>query len=262
MASLLEAMDVPFHSLAERSVPAAAGAGQTAGVAPGGGISIIVPCWRDDAVTEELAAAWLRQDGVREVVVAAACGGAVSAGGDKRVKHVHCARAGRGHQMNEAARHAAGGVLLFQHCDTVLTEEHLSRLAAAMREGGVVGGAFRRRFDERHPHLRWIEPWEALRCRCFGPLFGDQSIFVRREVFEAMGGFAAVPLMEDVEFSCRLRRRGRIVLLEPAIASSARKHLQQGRWRTTLTNAVFLVLYVAGVSPERLHGWYYRQQRK
>ena len=164
--------------------------------------------------------------------------------------------------MNEAARRAEGETLLFQHCDTVLTEEHLRHLAEAMRAGDVGGGAFRRRFDERHPHLRWLESWEALRCRCFGPLFGDQSIFVRRTVFEAMGGFAEMPLMEDVEFSCRLRRRGRIVVLEPAIASSARKHLQQGRWRTTLANAIFLTLYVAGVSPQRLHGWYYRQRRK
>ncbi len=164
--------------------------------------------------------------------------------------------------MNKAARIAGGEILLFHHADTDLTEEHLSSLEAAMADPALCGGAFRRRFDERHPHLRWLEPLEALRCRRFGPVFGDQSIFVRRRVFEEMGGFADVPLMEDVEFSCRLRRRGRLAVLRPAIGSSARKHLEQGRWHSTLTNAGLLFLYVFGASPHRLHAWYYRPRNK
>ncbi len=174
---------------------------------------------------------------------------------------IACTQPGRGNQMNEAARLATGDILLFHHADTELTDAHLESLRAAMTDDPVLGGgAFQRRFDERHPRLRWIEPWEALRCRRFGPLFGDQSIFVRRSVFEAMGGFADIPLMEDVEFSCRLRRRFRVALLHPAIRSSARKHLQQGSWRTTGVNALMLLMYVLGVSPRRLHGWYYRQR--
>ena len=161
--------------------------------------------------------------------------------------------------MNAGARAAGGDVFLFHHADTELTEAHLVSLHEAVRrDPDLGGGAFRRRFDERHPHLRWLEGWEALRCRCFGPLFGDQSIFVRRRVFEALGGFADLPLMEDVEFSCRLRRAHRVALLAPPIRSSPRKHLQQGRWRTTLANAGFLLLHAAGVPPRRLHRWYYR----
>ena len=152
----------------------------------------------------------------------------------------------------------AGEILLFHHADTELTDEHLASLRAAMADPDVGGGAFRRHFDERHPWLRWLEPWEALRCRLGGPLFGDQSIFVRRAEFEALGGYADLPLMEDVEFSIRLRRRCRLRLLAPAIRSSPRKHLEQGRWRTTLTNALFLLLYTCGFAPSRLHAWYYR----
>ena len=226
-------------------------------------ISIIVPCWRGDAVPQSLAESWLAFDGVCEVVVASAEGGEAPAGKTvPGLRTVCCGRAGRGHQMNEAARLAGGNVLLFQHADTELTGEHLESLCSAISADQTLGGgAFRRRFDERHPRLRWIEPWEALRCRRFGPLFGDQSIFVRREVFDALGGFADVPLMEDVDFSCRMRRRGRIALLSPSIRSSARKHIEQGAWRTTLTNALFLFLYVFGVSPVRLHAWYYRPSR-
>lgn len=222
-------------------------------------ISIIVPCWRGDAVPIPLATRWLGQRGVCEIVVAAAGGETPIKDALPGLRTIRCTRHGRGNQMNEAARAAVGNVFLFHHADTELTEAHLHSLHTAMAADPVLGGgAFRRRFDERHPHLRWLEPWEALRCRRFGPLFGDQSIFVRRTVFEALGGFADFPLMEDVDFSCRMRRHERIALLEPAIRSSTRKHLQQGRWRTTITNAFFLLLFVCGVSPSRLHALYYR----
>lgn len=221
-------------------------------------ISIIVPCWRDDAVAETAATRWLDHERVCEVLVATVGRPEFGSSPSPAVRIVRCPRAGRGIQMNAAAQVAAGDVLLFHHADTELTDEHLCSLATAMRDPAVAGGAFRRHFDERHPRLRWLEPWEARRCRSFGPVFGDQSIFVRRRVFEALGGFAEVPLMEDVEFSCRLRRYAGLTILDPAIRSSARKHLRHGRWCTTLTNTLLLLLYILGVSPHRLHGWYYR----
>ena len=240
---------------------------------PEADISIVVPCWGADAVPAEVAARWLDSGVVREVIVALAPGGGAgdddNAGGadpaddDARPAglHVHrCTRAGRGHQMNEGAAQARGSVLLFHHADTELEAAHLHALAAAVGANPALGGgAFVRRFDERHPRLRWVEWWEAWRCRRFGPLFGDQSVFVRRTAFGALGGYADIPLMEDVEFTLRLRRRFPVALLEPAIRSSPRKHLAQGRWRTTGSNALFLALFTLGCSPERLHAWYYRR---
>ena len=223
-------------------------------------ISIIVPCWRGDAVPDALATSWLAHEAVSEILVAAADGQAPEGNADQSVRTIVCTRRGRGCQMNEAARTAKGSVLLFHHADTELTAAHLQSLCRAMgSDEALGGGAFRRQFDERHPRLRWLEPWEALRCRRFGPLFGDQSIFARRTVFESLGGFADIPLMEDVDFSCRLRRAAPIALLEPAIRSSARKHLQRGGWRTTFTNIFLLTLYLCGVSPSRLHALYYRR---
>lgn len=254
----MEASVVPVAHGGEASAGPAVRSAEDAPPGVTAGISIIVPCWREDALPAVSVARWLQYPCVREVVVASAITTGTPSDHATAARLVRCTRAGRGFQLNEGARSAVGSVLLFHHADTELTGEHLVSLDAAMRDPRVVGGAFRRRFDERHPHLRWLEPWEALRCRLFGPVFGDQSIFVRRAVFEEMGGFAEVPLMEDVEFSCRLRRQGRLAILTPAIGSSARKHLQQGRWRTTLTNAGLLALYVFGVSPQRLHRWYYR----
>ena len=224
-------------------------------------ISIVVPCWRGDAVPGALATRWLAHEAVAEILVAVVDDQSPEEDKTPGMRTIVCARRGRGCQMNEAARVAEGNVLLFHHADTELTDAHLQNLCAAMsRNKTLGGGAFRRQFDERHPRLRWLEPWEAWRCRRFGPLFGDQSIFVRRALFEALGGYAEIPLMEDVDFSCRLRRVAPIALLEPAIRSSARKHLQRGSWRTTFTNILFLACYFSGVSPARLHAWYYRDQ--
>lgn len=226
-------------------------------------ISIIVPCWRGDAVPTETAARWLQCPFVREVIMATAGESPMLEAKPSGFRTVQCSQQGRGNQMNEAAGIATGNVFLFHHADTELTEAHLQSLESAMRtDSSLGGGAFRRRFDERHPHLRWLEPWEALRCRRFGPLFGDQSLFVKQTVFNTLGGFADIPLMEDVDFSCRLRRHSRVALLLPAIHSSARKHIEQGRWRTTLINALFLLLYVCGISPRKLHTWYYRPASK
>ncbi len=91
-----------------------------------------------------------------------------------------------------------------------------------------------------------------------GTLYGDQSIFVRREVFQQLGGFAKIPLMEDVEFSKRLRATGKIVLLNPPMQSSARRHARKGAWRATMRTALFIALYRLGVCPFRLHRWYYQ----
>lgn len=163
----------------------------------------------------------------------------------------------RGAQMNAGAQAASGDILLFQHADTELTEAHLAAIDIALRNSKIVGGAFYRKFDGRHPRLTWLEPVARFLSRSGGTLYGDQSVFVRRDVFQQMEGFAKIPLMEDVEFSKRLRAAGRIAILDPPVQSSARHHLRKGAWRTTVRNALFIVLYRVGVSPFRLHRWYY-----
>jgi len=125
----------------------------------------------------------------------------------------------------------------------------------------MIGGAFYRKFDGRHPRLRWLEVVGRFFARHGGSLFGDQSIFVRRETFRALGGFAPIPLMEDMEFSRRLRRAGGVTVLDPPLQSSTRRHLGLGPWRTSLQNGLFIVLYKCGLSPAHLHRWYYRDGR-
>ncbi len=223
-------------------------------------ISVIIPVWRDSDALAALLPMLVSAPEIREVIVSAAGGstGLARWVAEQGAVFVEGGAPNRGRQMDLGAGIAAGEWLLFHHADTTLTREHLAALAAVPAASEVVGGAFYRRFDARHPALRWLEPVERWHNRSFGALYGDQSIFVRRMQFDALGGFRALPLMEDVDFTLRLRRAGRVVLLDPPIASSPRKHLAQGPWRTTATNAALLALYHLGVSPARLHAWYYR----
>ena len=163
----------------------------------------------------------------------------------------------RGEQLNAGARVAHGQLFVFHHVDSELRAEHL----AALRNVSVnlVSVEARSTGNSTNvPGLRWAEGIERWHCRTFGTLYGDQSIFVSRVAFERSDSFANIPLMEDVEFSSRLRRDGPIRLLDPPLRTSPAKHLHDGRWRTTVRNFWFLLLYHLGMDPAELHRWYYR----
>ena len=226
-------------------------------------ISIIIPCWRDATALVTLLDRLRNVPDTQWIAVLVNPDRLTVAGLERR--GVECFTfpwPNRGTQMNRGAQRATGDVLLFHHVDSQLTVEHLQSLREAMATSKVIGGAFYRKFDERHPRLRWAEPAERWRCRHWGALFGDQSLFVRKEIFTQLGGFADIPLMEDVEFSKTLRQHGVIVLLDPPMRSSPRKHLKEGSWRTTLRNFTILVLFKLGIPPGDLHRWYYRQSTK
>ena len=164
---------------------------------------------------------------------------------------------GRARQMNAGARAAQGDVLLFLHADTWLPDGALTAVSAALEDARVVGGRFDVRFDNPRAILRMIAFFMNLRSRMSGISTGDQAIFVRRHVFEAMGGYSDVPLMEDVELSRGLKRRGRLAALSCRVTTSSRKWEREGALRTMALMWALRFLYTAGVSPARLHRWYY-----
>ena len=223
-------------------------------------ISVVVPAWRDAENLAVLLPALSRLDRITEIIVvdassddeseriALACGATCIA----------CPAPNRGEQMNLGAGATSGDVIIFQHSDTDLRGAHVDAVATALSDPQIIGGAFFRKFDGRHPRLMWLESVARFLTRHGGTLYGDQSIFVRREVFQKLGGFAKIPLMEDVEFSRRLRSAGKIIVLDPPVQSSARRHLRKGAWRTTIQNGLFIILYNFGFSPHKLHRWYYR----
>jgi rSAM/selenodomain-associated transferase 2 len=164
---------------------------------------------------------------------------------------------GRARQMNAGARAARGDILLFLHADTVLPEGAGAAILAALADAGTVGGRFDVRLDSRHPLLALVGWLMNRRSRLTGICTGDQGIFVRRTVFEALGGYPDIPLMEDVELSRRLKRRGRLVALPLRVVTSARKWEREGVVRTIVLMWGLRLLYALGVSPARLHRCYY-----
>ena len=225
-------------------------------------VSLIVPCWKDSAAAFALAEKWAPHPLIHAVIVAGVKSDLNGACKFSSAKIKSCAteKPGRGLQMNLGAQLATGDVLLFHHVDSILTEAHLLSLAEALRDPDRVGGAFYRKFDERHPRLRWLEKFERWHSLAFGTIYGDQSVFVRRNHFSRIGGFAPIPLMEDVDLSRRLRRSGKIVLLDPPMQTSPQKQIEQGAWKVTLRNLLFLILFRAGISADRLHHWYYARK--
>ena len=167
---------------------------------------------------------------------------------------------GRARQMNAGARAARGDVLLFLHADTLLPDGALAAVEAAVGDPGVVAGRFDVRFDNPRRVFRMIAWFMNQRSRWSGISTGDQAIFVRREIFEALGGYPDMPLMEDVELCRRLKWRGQMAPLRMVVTTSARKWEREGAVRTIVLMWALRFLYMAGVSSVRLHRWYYRRE--
>jgi len=159
---------------------------------------------------------------------------------------------GRACQMNEGAKASQGEILLFLHADTQLPAQAGRIVESALAKRTAVGGRFNVRFDSPSIWGRVISSFMNSRSRLTGIATGDQALFVRRHVFELLGGFSEIPLMEDIEFSGRLQQAGRTVALRDTVITSFRRWNTQGPLRTILLMWTLRFLYWVGVSPHRL----------
>lgn len=168
---------------------------------------------------------------------------------------------GRARQMNAGARHATGDVLWFVHADTHLDPAALAQLRAVLADPGVVGGGCALRFDRDTPALRFLARSSTWRARRLHQVFGDQAMFVRRSVFDMLGGFPNLPIMEDLEMCRRLHGVGRLVVLPATCTASARRFDAHGTIRMIAFMQYLKLLYFAGVDPARIAARYARGPR-
>jgi hypothetical protein len=224
-------------------------------------ISLIVPVWGDDELAADLVNNLPIIPELAEWIVVAVHPAQPLRDLAERgtIRLISCDEPSRGKQLNVGANAACGTLFCFHHCDTELRPAHLSALERVASDITIVGGAFHRRF--RAERTMWRERLVRRLSKLGGPLFGDQSIFVKASVFRKLGGFAEIPLMEDLEFSRRLRRTGRVVILDPPLWSPPRRLGRLGTWWRTFRNTTFIGLFYLGVDPYTLHSWYYRQPR-
>jgi rSAM/selenodomain-associated transferase 2 len=216
-------------------------------------VTVVIPVFRDvDILTQVLRGT---RFGSAEVIVVFTSEdyGAVGRVRDEfpRIRWAEAPR-GRARQMNAGAAIASGKWLLFLHADTRLPTEWREALMAADRESGAVHGCFRFSLDVRSAAARAIEAGVRARVRLLALPYGDQALFVRRDVFESLGGYADLPIMEDVDFVRRLNRRGRLFRWPVPVVTSARRWVRDGWGRRTLRHLTLISLYFAGIPPRRL----------
>ncbi|HMW55878.1 MAG: TIGR04283 family arsenosugar biosynthesis glycosyltransferase [Candidatus Accumulibacter phosphatis] len=158
---------------------------------------------------------------------------------------------GRATQMNAGAHASQGEVLLFLHADTTLPPAADELIRAAMT-ANVAWGRFDVRIDGHQPLLRVVESMMNWRSRLSGIATGDQGIFVRREVFERLGGYPELPLMEDIALSRQLRRIARPACLRERVLTSGRRWQKHGVLRTILLMWHLRASYFFGADPQQL----------
>lgn len=163
---------------------------------------------------------------------------------------------GRASQSNAGAAFAKGDVLFFLHADSVVEPDAALRVEQAVADGAP-WGCLRLRFDDPHPFMKLCALMSDLRVRLAGVAFGDQGIFVRRGLFFELGGFPDMPLMEDYEFSLRLKRRGLSpVRVDSPITTSARRFREIGRLRCAALMWRLRAMYRRGVPVEKIAAMY------
>ncbi|MCW5784483.1 MAG: TIGR04283 family arsenosugar biosynthesis glycosyltransferase, partial [Nitrospirales bacterium] len=163
---------------------------------------------------------------------------------------------GRASQMNTGAALADSEILVFLHADTQMPDNARQVITDAMDDPQCVGGRFDVRFPQDTGYAWMVSRLMNLRSRWSGIFTGDQTIFVRRSVFEKLGGFANIPLMEDIEFSSRLKRVGTIASLRVKVITSFRRWEQQGPLRTIVRMWTLRAWYWLGWDPRRLQQYY------
>jgi rSAM/selenodomain-associated transferase 2 len=191
---------------------------------------------------------------VREIIVAD--GGSVDqtiALAEAGQARVVAAPRGRGSQLAAGAAAAAGAWLLFLHADCRPAPGWPEAVAAFLETPAAEGraGYFDFALDDGASAARRLERIVAWRCRLLALPYGDQGLLISRALYDAVGGFAALPLMEDVDLARRLGRR-RLARVGVRCVASARRYRQDGYWRRPLRNLLCLSLYFAGIPPERI----------
>jgi len=229
---------------------------------PAQNISIIIPALNEAAAIVRTLA---RLEGVKNLEAIVVDGGSTdgtAALAVSRGARVIQSKPGKAVQMNTGAKAAAGNILVFLHADTLLPENFSHQIVSALNQNGAVAGAFRLTINSTRAGIRFIERMANLRSRLLQLPYGDQALFMGKVLFEEIGGFPELPIMEDFILIRRLKHKGKIVLLPESVMTSPRRWLHFGIFKTWLINQLIIIAYYLGVSPEKLNRWYRREAGK
>lgn len=223
-------------------------------------VSIIIPVLNEEKIIEEVLKKLIKLQGEKEIIVVD--GGSTDNTSDIASKYAKVVkgRRGRAYQMNDGAKASKGDVLWFLHCDSKVCEKSLNLIEEAINLG-YIGGGLRLYFYDLDTYFMKFVSWSSnLRAKIGGLYFGDQGIFIKREIFEKLGGFKEVPLMEDWDMAMRLKKQGKMKMIDSKIGTSARKFKSEGQLKTLLFMHKIKLLYKLGVSEQKLRDMYYKSK--
>ena len=213
-------------------------------------VSVVIPALNEASRIEGTLAAVTALSGPKEVLVVDVGSVDETVARAARAARVLCSAPGRAAQMNTGAEAATGDALFFLHADTIPPPGNLDAIRSALADPSVEAGAFRLAFDKWTPLLRFY----SFCTRFHRPslCFGDRGLFVRRSVFETLGGFAPIPIFEDLELVRRLHRRGGFRFLPGYVVTAARRFERNGPLRQQMRNLYLWLHFMRGSDPERL----------
>jgi len=220
-------------------------------------ISVIIPTFNEEATIEKTLDAISRLVNVDEVVIVD--GGSADKtteiienyGLKKPFKLVKFGEANRGRQLHEGARHASHEIFWFLHADTRPAQGCAREIKKYMNHDSIVGGNFKVLFDGGSRWARFMM-WLHPQLQATGLIYGDSAIFARRATYEKIGGYKPIPILEDVDFVKRLRRKGDFRFLTKAVTTSSRRFREGGFWWTFTKWSAVQSLYWLGVPPKIL----------
>ncbi len=224
-------------------------------------ISIIVPVLNEEARIQGIVQSLQKLSGDKEIIV-------VDGGSTDRTVELACSQGvrviraprGRGQQMHQGALEATGDALWFVHADSIPPASALHEITQALKDKSLAGGNFGLLFDGSSRAARQLTAIYPM-LRVLGLCYGDSGIFVRRDVYEKIGGFAPLALFEDLDLLRRLRRAGRFVHLPCRLTTSSRRFEERNFALIWLHWMTLQVLYWCGVSPNWLARWYRHARR-
>ena len=217
-------------------------------------ISVIIPTLNEAAnivaTLQSLQA--MRQRGNEVIVVDGGSSDATTSLAAPLADRIIHSNAGRARQMNAGAATARGDILWFLHADTIPDEKADCLIRNAVLKKSGRWGYFHVRLSGHHPPLRMIETCMNIRTRLTAVATGDQGIFVEADLFRAVGGFADIPLMEDIEISKKLKQLGRPARIASPLTTSSRRWEENGVFATILLMWRLRLAWFLGANPEKL----------
>jgi len=225
-------------------------------------ISIIIPTLNEADVIAETISGLSQSEQVEILVVDGGSRDGTDEMARKLGARVLSTAASKAAQMNAGAAQARGEVLLFLHADTRLPAKFEEKVLTTVARKGYCAGAFTLAVDSADRGLRFIERVANWRARFITMPYGDQALFVDRQVFHEIGGFADYPIMEDFELIRRLKKKGKIAILPESVKTSPRRWQNLGVFKTWALNQIIIAAYFIGIPPQQLALWYRREKGK